>query len=368
MTYRAQREGTASQPEAPVSGPPTDPNVLLEVRGLRTWFHVMDGTVKAVDGVDFRVERGSTLGLVGESGCGKSVTAHSIMRLIETPPGEIVDGEIWFDGRDLLALPMDEMRKVRGDDIAMIFQEPMTSLNPVFTVGDQISEAVKLHQRVSDREARNRAIESLRLVGLSAPERRAGQYPHEMSGGMRQRVMIAMALSCNPKLLIADEPTTALDVTIQAQILELIGELQVRTGTALLLITHDLAVVAETVKNLAVMYAGRIVETGTVEEVLLAPKHPYTQGLLNSIPSEQKRGRELSAIQGVVPNPFRMPPGCKFQPRCPYAWDRCGVEPALIQVGGPDRRARCWIQAPEEVERRRAYEEAASQTVRDVVG
>jgi len=368
VTYRAQREGTGGQPEPPVSGPPTDPNVLLEVRGLRTWFHVMDGTVKAVDGVDFRIERGSTLGLVGESGCGKSVTAHSIMRLIETPPGEIVDGEIWFDGRDLLALPMDEMRKVRGDDIAMIFQEPMTSLNPVFTVGNQIAEAVKLHQRVSDREASNRAIESLRLVGLSAPERRARQYPHEMSGGMRQRVMIAMALSCNPKLLIADEPTTALDVTIQAQILELIGELQVRTGTALLLITHDLAVVAETVQNLAVMYAGRIVETGTVEEVLLAPKHPYTQGLLNSIPSEQKRGRELSAIQGVVPNPFRMPPGCKFEPRCPYAWDRCGAEPSLIQVGGRDRRARCWIHAPEEVERRRAYEEAASQTVRDVVG
>jgi oligopeptide/dipeptide ABC transporter ATP-binding protein len=349
-------------------GPPRDPNVLLEVRNLRTYFHVMDGTVKAVDGVDFKIERGATLGLVGESGCGKSVTAHTIMRLIETPPGDIAEGEIWFDGRDLLTLSEDQMRDVRGDDIAMIFQEPMTSLNPVFTVGDQIAEAVQLHQRVSEREARNRAIESLRLVGLSAPERRVRQYPHEMSGGMRQRVMIAMALSCNPKLLIADEPTTALDVTIQAQILELIRELQERTGTALLLITHDLAVVAETVQNLAVMYAGRIVETGTVEEVLLNPKMPYTQGLLNSIPGEGKRGKALSAIEGVVPNPFRMPPGCKFQPRCPFHWDRCLTEPELLTVGGPDRRARCWLQAPEETARREVYEVAAAATVRDVVG
>jgi oligopeptide/dipeptide ABC transporter ATP-binding protein len=328
----------------------------------------MDGTVKAVDGVDFKIPRGGTMGLVGESGCGKSVTAHTIMRLIETPPGEIVDGEIWFEGRDLLGLSPEEMRKVRGDDIAMIFQEPMTSLNPVFTVGDQIAEAVSLHQKVSEREAHNLAVEALRLVGLSAPERRARQYPHEMSGGMRQRVMIAMALSCNPKLLIADEPTTALDVTIQAQILELIRELQERTGTALLLITHDLAVVAETVQSLAVMYAGRIVETGSVEEVLLSPKMPYTQGLLNSIPSERKRGKELTAITGVVPNPFRMPPGCKFQPRCPYQWDRCREEPGLIQVGGPDRRARCWLQAQEESERRAAFEADVAMTVSDVVG
>jgi oligopeptide/dipeptide ABC transporter ATP-binding protein len=349
-------------------GPPRDPNILLDVRGLKTYFHVMDGTVKAVDGVDFRIPRGGTVGLVGESGSGKSVTAHSIMRLIETPPGEIAEGEIWFEGRDLLSLTIDEMREVRGDDIAMIFQEPMTSLNPVFTVGSQISEAVKLHQKVSDKESWNRAVESLRLVGLSAPERRAKQYPHEMSGGMRQRVMIAMALSCNPKLLIADEPTTALDVTIQAQILELIKDLQARTGTALLLITHDLAVVAETVESIAVMYAGRIVETGTVDEVLLSPKMPYTQGLLNSIPSERKRGKELSAIQGVVPNPFRMPPGCKFQPRCPYAWDRCLTEPSLIQVGGPDRRARCWLHAPEETDRRLAFEADVTTTVNDVIG
>ncbi len=343
-------------------------DVLLDVRGLRTYFHVMDGTVKAVDGVDFKIGRGRTLGLVGESGCGKSVTAHTIMRLIESPPGEIAGGEVWFDGRDLLKLSDEDMRDVRGDDIAMIFQEPMTSLNPVFTVGDQISEAVILHQKVGKKEASNRAIESLRLVGLSAPERRAKQYPHEMSGGMRQRVMIAMALSCNPKLLIADEPTTALDVTIQAQILELIKEIQERTGTALLLITHDLAVVAETVQHIAVMYAGRIVETGSVEEVLLAPKHPYTQGLLNSIPSALKRGKELSAIQGVVPNPFRMPPGCKFQPRCPYQWERCETEPELIEVGSADRRSRCWLQASDETERRKKFEAYSADTVRDVVG
>jgi oligopeptide/dipeptide ABC transporter ATP-binding protein len=345
-----------------------DGDVLLDVRGLKTYFHVMDGTVRAVDGVDFKIRRGGTLGLVGESGCGKSVTAHTIMRLIEMPPGEIADGEIWFDGRDLLTLSADEMRDVRGNDIAMVFQEPMTSLNPVFTVGDQIAEAITLHQNVNGRQASKLAVESLKLVGLSAPERRARQYPHELSGGMRQRVMIAMALSCNPKLLIADEPTTALDVTIQAQILELIKELQERTGTALLLITHDLGVVAETVQDIAVMYAGRIVETGAVEEVLLSPKHPYTQGLLNSIPSEQKRGRQLSAIKGVVPNPFRMPPGCKFEPRCPYAWERCQAEPELIEVGGPDRRSRCWLQAPEEAERRRAFATEAAEAVADVIG
>ncbi|MBM4408927.1 MAG: ABC transporter ATP-binding protein [Chloroflexi bacterium] len=328
----------------------------------------MDGTVRAVDGVDFKINRGGTLGLVGESGCGKSVTAHAIMRLIETPPGEIAEGEIWFDGRDLLTLSDEEMREIRGGDIAMIFQEPMTSLNPVFTVGDQISEAVRLHQKVSAREARDRAIESLRLVGLSAPERRVRQYPHELSGGMRQRVLIAMALSCSPKLLIADEPTTALDVTIQAQILELINDVQAQTGTALLLITHDLAVVAETVQTLAVMYAGRIVETGSVEEVLLNPRMPYTQGLLNSIPGEKKRGKALSAIEGVVPSPFRMPPGCKFQPRCPHQWERCTMEPDLLEVGRSERRARCWLQAPGEIERRRTYDLAAAATVRDVIG
>ena len=340
-------------------------DLLLDVRGLRTYFKVMDGTVKAVDGVDFSLARGQTMGLVGESGCGKSVTALSIMRLIDDPPGRIVDGEILFDGRDLLALGNSEMRDVRGNDIAMIFQEPMTSLNPVFTVGDQIAEAVRLHQDVGPAEARNRAIESLRSVGVNAPERRVRQYPHELSGGLRQRVMIAMALSCNPKLLIADEPTTALDVTIQAQILELIKEIQARTGTALLLITHDLGVVAETVQRIAVMYAGVIVEQGTAEQVLLDPKHPYTQGLLSSIPAKQRRGQQLSVIKGMVPNPFRMPPGCKFEPRCPFAWDRCrSAEPALELSARDQRSVRCFLHTPEGESRRARYEQAAAAAVR----
>ena len=343
-------------------------DLLLDVRGLRTYFHVMDGTVKAVDGVDFSIARGGTAGLVGESGCGKSVTAHSIMRLIDIPPGEIAGGEIWFDGVDLLKLPNDKMRHVRGGEIAMIFQEPMTSLNPVFTIGDQITEAIRLHNKVTKKEAEERAIESLRLVGVSAPERRVKQYPHELSGGMRQRAMIAMALSCNPKLLIADEPTTALDVTIQAQILELIKELQARTGTALLLITHDLAVVAETVQTIAVMYAGRIVETGSVDQVLLNPQHPYTQGLLSSIPGVKKRGEALSVIKGVVPNPFRMPPGCKFQPRCPYAWDRCSeAEPSLLTAAS-GATSRCFLHAPEGAGRRVAFEKAVVKTVESVAG
>ena len=341
---------------------------LLEVKGLKTHFHVMDGTVKAVDGVDFSIPRGGTVGLVGESGCGKSVTAHSIMRLIDIPPGEFAGGQVLFEGVDLLTLPDDKMRKVRGGEIAMIFQEPMTSLNPVFTIGNQISEAILLHQDVKKKEAWNRAIESLKLVGVSAPERRVKQYPHELSGGMRQRAMIAMALSCNPKLLIADEPTTALDVTIQAQILELIKELQERLGTALLLITHDLAVVAETVETIAVMYAGRIVETGSVDDVLLRPQHPYTQGLLSSIPAVQKRGKALSVIKGVVPNPFRMPPGCKFQPRCPWAWDRCTQdEPGLLPTAA-GTFSRCFLHAPEGASRRLSFEQAVSSTVEGMVG
>ncbi len=353
-------------PETVVTeAPGTAADVLLDVRGLRTYFKVMDGTVKAVDGVDFSLARGQTMGLVGESGCGKSVTALSIMRLIDDPPGRIVDGEILFDGRDLLALGNSEMRDVRGNDIAMIFQEPMTSLNPVFTVGDQIAEAVRLHQDVGPAEARNRAIESLRSVGVNAPERRVRQYPHELSGGLRQRVMIAMALSCNPKLLIADEPTTALDVTIQAQILELIKEIQARTGTALLLITHDLGVVAETVQRIAVMYAGVIVEQGTAEQVLLDPKHPYTQGLLSSIPAKQRRGQQLSVIKGMVPNPFRMPPGCKFEPRCPFAWDRCrSAEPALELSARDQRSVRCFLHTAEGESRRARYEQAAAAAVR----
>ncbi|MGA2513529.1 MAG: ABC transporter ATP-binding protein [Candidatus Limnocylindrales bacterium] len=329
----------------------------------------MDGTVRAVDGVDFSLKRGQTLGIVGESGCGKSVTALTIMQLLDIPPGEVVGGQIWFDGRDLLRLEPEAIRKVRGADIAMIFQEPMTSLNPVFTIGDQISEAIVLHQNVGRKEAMTRAIESLRAVGIPAPERRVKQYPHEMSGGIRQRVMIAMALSCNPKLLIADEPTTALDVTIQAQILELIKKIQADTGAALLLITHDLAVVAETVQNVAVMYAGRVVESGPVEDVLLRPRHPYTQGLLNSIPALHKRGRELDVIKGVVPNPFRMPPGCKFQPRCPYAWELCRQsEPSLVAVSSRGVLSRCFLQTPEGVTRRAEYDRAAAETVRGVMG
>jgi oligopeptide/dipeptide ABC transporter ATP-binding protein len=316
---------------------------ILKVTDLRTYFHTLDGLVKAVDGVDFEIPRGGRLALVGESGCGKSVTSLSIMRLIDTPPGEIPSGEIMFDGRDLLQLGREEMQKVRGGEIAMIFQEPMTSLNPVLTIEDQLTEAILLHNKVTKPEAVGIALEALREVGINSPERRLKGYPHEMSGGMRQRVMIAMALACRPKLLIADEPTTALDVTIQRQILDLIKEIQVRTGTALLLITHDLGVVAETVERVAVMYAGRIVETGSVEEVLLHPRHPYTRGLLQSIPSRGTKGKPLSVIKGVVPNPLRMPPGCKFQPRCPYAFDRCVEEPDLIAIRD-GRATRCWLE------------------------
>jgi len=352
MTTRLQTDAvTAASPPAG-----RDPEVILDVRDLRTYFHVMDGTVRAVDGVDFRIKRGGRLAIVGESGCGKSVTALTIMRLIDQPPGEIASGEVWFDGRDLLALSEHEMRQVRGGEIAMIFQEPMTSLNPVLTVGDQIMEAVKLHQDVGSKEAREIAIEALRDVGVPAPERRTEQYPHELSGGMRQRVMIAMALSCRPKLLIADEPTTALDVTIQRQILELIKVLQERTGTALLLITHDLGVVAETVDEVVVMYAGRIMETGTVNEVLLEPRHPYSRGLLESIPSRGRRGQPLHVIKGVVPNPFRMPAGCKFEPRCPYRWDQCKAEePQLYDLSG-GRSSRCWLHDARFRDRVRRYE------------
>ena len=326
------------------SVPPPE-NVLLDARDLRTYFHVMDGTVKAVDGVSFSIDRGETLGVVGESGCGKSVTGLSIMRLLDIPPAEIASGEIWLDGQDLLKLSEDEMRDVRGDDVAMVFQEPMSSLNPVFTIGDQIAEAVMLHQGLRRREAWDKAIESLRLVGISNPERRVKQYPHELSGGMRQRAMIAMALSCDPKLLIADEPTTALDVTIQAQILELLRKIQADTGTALMLITHDLGVVAEMVHDVIVMYAGRVVEQGTVEEVLLEPKHPYTEGLIASIPSKGRRGQPLNVIKGTVANPFNLPKGCNFTPRCPYRFDPCPEhDPRIETPGGPP--AACWLWKP----------------------
>jgi oligopeptide/dipeptide ABC transporter ATP-binding protein len=322
-----------------------DPDVLLDVRDLRTYFKVMDGTVRAVDGVSFSIKPGETLGVVGESGCGKSVTALSILRLLDMPPAVIPSGEIWFDGTNLLSLAEEEMRHVRGNDIAMIFQEPMTSLNPVFTIGDQIAEAVMLHLKFRRREALDKAVESLRAVGINNPERRIKQYPHEMSGGMRQRVMIAMALSCDPKLLIADEPTTALDVTIQAQILDLIRLAQDQTGAALMLITHDLGVVAETVHDVVVMYAGRVVETGDVQTVLISPKHPYTEGLLASIPSRGMKGQRLNVIKGTVPNPFNMPEGCNFEPRCPYRFGPCPThDPRIEDPGGPP--VACWLWKP----------------------
>ena len=320
---------------------------LLDVRDLRTHFHVMDGLVKAVDGVTFAVDRGRTLGVVGESGCGKSVTAMTIMRLLDTPPAEIASGQVLFEGRDIVSIPEEEMRHLRGKDMAMIFQEPMSSLNPVFTVGSQISEAVLQHFPVNKKEANERAIEALRLVGIAYPERRVKQYPHELSGGMRQRVMIAMALACEPKLLIADEPTTALDVTIQAQILELIKTIQERTSTAVLLITHDLGVVAEMADDVVVMYGGRVVEHGTVDEVLLQPRHPYTEGLLASIPSKGMRGQRLNVIKGSVPNPFNMPEGCNFAPRCPYKFEPCGtLDPRAEDGDGSSVACWLWQQAP----------------------
>lgn len=306
------------------------------MRNLKTFFATRRGEVRSVDDVSFTIEQGETLSLVGESGCGKSVTALSMMRLVSAP-GRVVGGEVLFEGRDLLQLSPAEMRAIRGDDIAMIFQDPMTSLNPVYTVGEQIAEAIRLHRKVSKREAWNQAIEAMRDVTIPAPEIRAKTYPHEMSGGMRQRVMIAMALACDPKLLIADEPTTALDVTIQAQILELLTELREKRHLALLLITHDLGVVAETSDRVAVMYAGKIVEEASAKELFKHPRHPYTEGLLRAVPrlDEQREGRRkrLQTIEGVVPNPLELPPGCRFAPRCPHAQGTCSEgEIELIPV------------------------------------
>jgi oligopeptide transport system ATP-binding protein len=301
---------------------------LLEVRNLRTHFPTRAGLVRAVDGVSFYIDRGELLGVVGESGCGKSITALSVMRLI-APPGKIVGGEIIFDGEDLLAASEDRMREIRGDDIAMIFQDPMTSLNPVYTVGEQIAEALRLHRKLSRKEARQATIEAMKEVAIPDPARRVDDYPHQLSGGMRQRVMIAMALACDPKLLIADEPTTALDVTIQAQILELLNELRQTRDLAVLLITHDLGVVAEVADRVAVMYTGRIVEESPVEELFARPKMPYTEGLLRSVPkltAEQvgKAGR-LETIEGIVPSPTALPEGCHFAPRCAHRMPRCTV-------------------------------------------
>ena len=320
----------------------SDTAPLLSVEGLRTHFFTNDGTVRAVDGVSISVRQGETLGLVGEFGCGKSITALSIMRLLSRP-GRIVAGRVNLNGRNLLELPDEEMEDVRGNDIAMIFQEPMTSLNPVFRVGDQIGEAIQRHLAIDRDEARDRVVELFTTVGIPSPERRVREYPHQMSGGMRQRVMIAMALACRPKVLIADEPTTALDVTIQAQILELIKELKRTQNMAVIMITHDLGVIAEVAQNVAVMYAGKIVERAPVEELFATPKHPYTRGLLGSIPSPDKLGRRLDVIRGVVPHPLNLPPGCTFAPRCPERMDICDTAfPALGSIG-PSHDTACYL-------------------------
>jgi peptide/nickel transport system ATP-binding protein/oligopeptide transport system ATP-binding protein len=318
---------------------------LLKIRNLHTYFFTDEGVAKAVDGVDLELEEGGTLGVVGESGCGKSVTALSIMRLIPDPPGKITNGEILFQGTDLLHISEAEMRKIRGRYISMIFQEPMTSLNPVFQIGDQISEVLRLHEGMSRKGAWNQSIEMLKMVGIPAPERRVYEYPHQLSGGMRQRAMIAMALACSPKLMIADEPTTALDVTIQAQILELVNRLKKEKGMSVILITHNLGVIAETAQRVAVMYAGRIVEYADVRPIFASPKHPYTQGLLQSIPrldQDQGRKKRLEAIPGLVPSLLELPQGCKFSNRCKFVFDRCVEEPPLIEVA-PGHLVRCWL-------------------------
>jgi len=316
---------------------------LLEVKDLRVGFKTDDGFVSAVNGLSYSVESGSTLGIVGESGSGKSVNALSIMRLIPIPPGRISGGSITLRGMNLLEKTEPEMRKIRGKDVAMIFQDPMTSLNPVLTVGDQIGEAVKLHLKLGKADVKAKTIEMLRLVNIPLPEKRLGEYPHQLSGGMRQRVMIAMALSCNPDVLIADEPTTALDVTIQAQILELMNEMQKRLGSAIILITHDLGVVAETCKYVLVMYAGNMVEYGTADQLFAAPKHPYTMGLLESLPrlDEQKHAR-LIPIEGQPPNLLRLPTGCSFAPRCKYRMPVCS-EPVPLYDFGAGHVARCFL-------------------------
>jgi peptide/nickel transport system ATP-binding protein len=305
---------------------------LLAVEDLRTWFYTDDGTARAVDGITLKIPQSQTVGLVGESGCGKSVTAHSILRLVPDPPGKIINGKIHFEGQNLLDLSQKEMRAVRGKQISMVFQEPMTSLNPVFTVGNQIIESLRLHENMNLKEARERTIELLAKVKIPAPEQRIDNYPHQLSGGMKQRAMIAMAIACNPKLLIADEPTTALDVTIQAQILDLLAELQSDFGMSIMLITHDLAVVAQVVSSVYIMYAGKVVEHATVENLFDNPRHPYTWGLFDSIPKPTETHRRLKAIPGVVPNPLHHPPACRFHPRCTHARDICKrLEPELIE-------------------------------------
>jgi peptide/nickel transport system ATP-binding protein len=326
--------------ERTAAGEPAAP--LLELRDLRTYFAVDDGEFHAVDGVSFTLRAGRTLGIVGESGCGKSVTALSIMGLVPQPPGRIAGGEVLLEGADLLRLPAAALRELRGNRMSMIFQEPMTSLNPAFTIGDQIIEGILRHRDVSPREARERAIEMLRRVRIPAPEQRIDDYPHKLSGGMRQRAMIAMALACDPKLLIADEPTTALDVTVQAQILDLMRALRDETGAAIILITHDLGVIAELAQDVIVMYAGKVVERADVATLFADPQHPYTVGLLGSIPKLHADQPRLATIEGMVPNPLDMPSGCRFNPRCPFAVEKCrAAEPPLAEVK-PGHFAACW--------------------------
>lgn len=323
---------------------------LLEVQELKTYFYTFDGIARAVEGVSFGLNKGETLGIVGESGSGKSVTALSVMRLIPEPPGRIVHGRILLNGNDILHIPMNEMRDIMGNRISMIFQEPMTSLNPLFTVGDQISEMFIRHMNLSKKESWNRSVEMLEKVQIPSPEKRAHDYPHQLSGGMRQRVMIAMALSCDPEMLIADEPTTALDVTIQAQVLDLMLQLKEDFGASILMITHDLAVIAEIAQRVIVMYAGRVVEEGDVFTIFENPMHPYTRALLKSIPklgNRSKSGREpLHVIKGIVPSLYNLPAGCSFYPRCPEAMDICKTDPIEIVELEENHRVRCSLYSP----------------------
>ena len=319
---------------------------LLQIKNLHTYFYTYDGIAKAVDGIDLTINNGETLGLVGESGCGKSVTALSVLRLIQNPPGSIVKGEILFDNQNILNLTLDQMQHIRGNNISMIFQEPMTSLNPVYRIGDQIAETIRIHRQASRQEARDHAVEMLRKVKIPDPEKRIHEYPHQMSGGMRQRVMIAIALSCNPKLLIADEPTTALDVTIQAQILNLMNQLKRDVSASVLLITHDLGVVSEMAQNVAVMYAGKIIEYANVITLFSNPKHPYSQGLLDSIPKMGPRSsdnRMLKTIPGIVPSLLELPLGCAFFDRCAQNMDKCRRNiPPLVEIE-TGHAVRCWL-------------------------
>jgi peptide/nickel transport system ATP-binding protein len=341
MDKLAVSPGSVVREQAP-AGP------VLEVQDLQTWFYTRAGLVKAVDGVSFSLGRGEMLAIVGESGCGKSVTALSLMRLVADPPGRIVGGSVRLGGADLLGLDERAMRLVRGKEISMIFQEPMTSLNPVMTIGRQIAEAIMLHEAASRRAALVRTVEMLQLVGIPEPQQRVKEYPHQLSGGMRQRAMIAMALACNPKVLIADEPTSALDVTIQAQILDLIAKLRTELGTAVILITHDLGVVAETAERVNVMYAGRKVEEAPVDELFAHPMHPYTRGLMNSIPRlalmrrEEARAERLQEIPGIVPALSNLPPGCIFAPRCAFASDICRRDYPAYEAKRPGHWAACW--------------------------